>query len=131
MLFELFKAFDSIESSHKSIFFYEKSVFLHACATYSELPSNISTMICMEAREESTCFFKIVLKFKHLRESYSIFLVRFFYFINTIKSLEEIEKPIYLQTHSVFSIPTILKNNYVSLWIILYVDIENIIKKKI
>ena len=45
MLFDLFKAFDKIESSHKSFFFSEKTYnYLHACATCSDLSSNISTM---------------------------------------------------------------------------------------
>ena len=44
-LFDLFMAFDKIESGHKSdVFSPKRPVFLHACATYSELPSNISTM---------------------------------------------------------------------------------------
>ena len=38
LLFDLFKTFDQIESSHKS------SIFLNACATFSEVPSNVSTM---------------------------------------------------------------------------------------
>ena len=45
LLFDLLKAFDQIESIHKSDLFYPKiPTFLHACATCSELPSNISTM---------------------------------------------------------------------------------------
>jgi len=42
LLFDLFKAFDS------DIFLYFSSkipIMLHACATCSELPSNVSTMI--------------------------------------------------------------------------------------
>ena len=42
LLFDLFKAFDKIESSYKSDFKqFNKSIFLHACATCYELPSNI------------------------------------------------------------------------------------------
>ena len=45
LLFDLFKAIDQIESSHKSeVFSLKRLIFLHACATCSELPSNISTM---------------------------------------------------------------------------------------
>ena len=44
MLYDLFKAFDQIESSHKSEFFSPKRLmFLNAFETFSELPSNIST----------------------------------------------------------------------------------------
>ena len=39
LLFDLFKAYNFIEGSHKYDFF-----FLYACATYSELPYNISIM---------------------------------------------------------------------------------------
>ena len=47
LLSDLFKAFDLIESSHKSNFFAPKIhiFFLHANATCSELPSDISTMV--------------------------------------------------------------------------------------
>ena len=46
LLFEMFKTFDYFESSHKSDFFPPiRPIFLHGCATHSELPSNISTMI--------------------------------------------------------------------------------------
>ena len=46
LLFYIAQAFDQIEISHKSDFFSPKwPIFLHACATCSELPSNISTMI--------------------------------------------------------------------------------------
>ena len=42
LLFDLFKAFDYIESSHKSDVFSPKiHIFLHACVTSSELPFNI------------------------------------------------------------------------------------------
>ena len=45
MLFDLLKAFDKIESGQKSDFFAPiRPIFLHACATCSELPSNISSM---------------------------------------------------------------------------------------
>ena len=45
LLFGLFKAFDYIGSSRESDFFSPtRPIFLHACATYSKLPSNISTM---------------------------------------------------------------------------------------
>ena len=45
MLFDLLKAFDYLESHYKSDFFSQKRpIFFHACATCSELPSNISTM---------------------------------------------------------------------------------------
>ena len=45
MFFDLLKAFDNIDSSHKSdIFALKKPILLHACATCSELPSNIVTM---------------------------------------------------------------------------------------
>ena len=42
LLFDLFKAFHNIERSHKSD--PKRPIFLHACATCYELPSNISTM---------------------------------------------------------------------------------------
>ena len=47
-VFDLFKAFASIENSRKSdsFFFFKKTNFLHARATCSELPSNRSTMLC-------------------------------------------------------------------------------------
>ena len=35
------KAFGSIEVKSKKDFFFKKYLFLHACATYSELSSNI------------------------------------------------------------------------------------------
>ena len=44
LLFDLFKASEQIESSHKLEFFTKKPILLHACATCSELPSYISTM---------------------------------------------------------------------------------------
>ena len=45
LLFDLLQAFNYIESSHKSKIFSTKGpIFLHAYATCSELPSNISTM---------------------------------------------------------------------------------------
>ena len=42
-----------VESSHKSDFFFspKRPIVLHACATVSELPSNISTMVQIDARE--------------------------------------------------------------------------------
>ena len=46
VLFDLYKAIDDIESTHKSyLFLPERPIFLHACAICSELPSNISTLI--------------------------------------------------------------------------------------
>ena len=47
LLFDLYKAFDSIEFSHKSDYSstFEKTIFLHAFETFSELPSNISTKV--------------------------------------------------------------------------------------
>ena len=43
--FVLFKAFDWIENSDKLYFFSAKRpIYLHACTTCSELPSEISTM---------------------------------------------------------------------------------------
>ena len=45
LIFVLLKAFDWIESSHKSGSFSRKRlIFFHACASFSELPSNLSTM---------------------------------------------------------------------------------------
>ena len=45
-VFDLFKAFAFIESSHKfDIFFQKMPIFLHACTTCSELPYNKSTMV--------------------------------------------------------------------------------------
>ena len=42
----LFKAFDWIESSHKADFFSPKRpTFIYVCATCSELPSNMRTMV--------------------------------------------------------------------------------------
>ena len=46
LLSDLLKAFDEIESSHKSdIISPKRPIFIHVRATYSGLPSNISTMI--------------------------------------------------------------------------------------
>ena len=46
MLFNLFNAFDLVESSRTSdISSPKRPIFLHACETCSELPSDISTMI--------------------------------------------------------------------------------------
>ena len=47
LLFNLFKEFDKIDSSHKWEFFSssKRPVFLNACATCFELPSNLSTMV--------------------------------------------------------------------------------------
>ena len=43
-LFDLFKAFDWIENSHKSdLFSPKRPIFLNVCAMLHELPSNIST----------------------------------------------------------------------------------------
>ena len=42
LLFDLFKAFDLIESRHNLVFFSEKDI--HTCAQCSELASNIGTM---------------------------------------------------------------------------------------
>ena len=50
LLFELIKALDLIEISPKWL------IFPHACATGSELPSNISTMIAC-----SNCLFLFLL----------------------------------------------------------------------
>ena len=45
LLFDMFKAFDLIERRHELDYFFQKRlVFLHACATCSEIPTNISTM---------------------------------------------------------------------------------------
>ena len=42
---DLFKAFDEIECCHKSeVFSPKRPIFLHACATRSELLLNIRTM---------------------------------------------------------------------------------------
>ena len=62
LLFDLYKSFDKIKSSHKSEFFSSKRlIFLYAGATCSELPSNISTMGCFVCREMQIK--KIVAKF--------------------------------------------------------------------
>ena len=45
LLFDLFKAFDLIESSHNSIYFLEKSYFLNACAKCFKLPSNLTLVL--------------------------------------------------------------------------------------
>ena len=45
MLFDLFKAFDLIESSHKSNYFSRRHIFLRTCATCSKLPFNINTIV--------------------------------------------------------------------------------------
>ena len=46
LLFGLFKAFDKIKSRQRSKSFPQKRpIVLHVCATYSELPSNISTIL--------------------------------------------------------------------------------------
>ena len=46
LLFDMFKAFDYIESNYKLdiISPKKKSIFLHAFALYSKSPSNVSTM---------------------------------------------------------------------------------------
>ena len=46
LLYDLCKAFEFIESAVKNSMFliFKKPIFLHTCATYYELPSNISTM---------------------------------------------------------------------------------------
>ena len=44
MLFELFTAFDKIGRSHKLDFSPKRFIFLHNCATCSELPYDISTV---------------------------------------------------------------------------------------
>ena len=47
--------YDRIESSHNSDFFLQKiPVSLHACAMWSELPSNISTMARAISIEDPT-----------------------------------------------------------------------------
>ena len=48
LCFLMFKAFDVIKGSDKSYFFTMKALSLHACATCSELPSNISIMKWIE-----------------------------------------------------------------------------------
>ena len=45
LLFDLFKALDWIESSLKSDFL---RIFIHACATCSKQPFNISTMLYLK-----------------------------------------------------------------------------------
>ena len=46
LLFDLFKTFNKIESSYKSDFFlHKRPISHHACATSSELPSNISDIV--------------------------------------------------------------------------------------
>ena len=46
MFFDLFKAIDYIKSCHKTDFSPPKCpIFLHACATCSELPTNTNTMV--------------------------------------------------------------------------------------
>ena len=53
LLFDKFKAFDNIESSHRLFFFSQKRhVFLYACATCSELISNVSTMVQVVSRRK-------------------------------------------------------------------------------
>ena len=47
-LYELLKAFVSIENSHKSDFLSEKTYFRFTCATCSKLPSNKRNMEFME-----------------------------------------------------------------------------------
>ena len=50
MLFDMFKAFDYIrEQSQIGFFFSEKNYFLRACATCSELPFIISTMVVADS----------------------------------------------------------------------------------
>ena len=47
LLFDLYKVFDSIRTrawSHFGFFSLKRPAFLHACATCSELPYNISAM---------------------------------------------------------------------------------------
>ena len=47
-LFDMFKAFDLIESSHKSDFFLLKKTYFNLI--WSELPYNISTMVLLRIR---------------------------------------------------------------------------------
>ena len=44
LLFDLLKTFNWIESRKNLIFVSEITIFLHACATYYELPPIITTM---------------------------------------------------------------------------------------
>ena len=58
LLFDLCKSFDKFESSHKSDIFYPKRpIFLHACATGSELTSNIIIMIISKNHWVTFCTF--------------------------------------------------------------------------
>ena len=46
LLWYLFKAFDEIESSHKSDFLsLKRPIFLHACAAFIDFPSNMSWVL--------------------------------------------------------------------------------------
>ena len=52
LLFDLFKAFDWIESSHKTLIFSDMT--LHLCATCPELPYNICTIVCFTSHARAT-----------------------------------------------------------------------------
>ena len=45
MLCDMFNAFHQIERSHIECFNPKTHMFVHACATCSDLPSNIGTMV--------------------------------------------------------------------------------------
>ena len=78
LLFDLFKAFDKVESRQKSG--PKRRIFLHACSTCSELPSNISTMT--EKRESRSCSILQRQNFTFLslcRSNYLCLLFFFFY----------------------------------------------------
>ena len=57
----MFKVFDQIESSQNADS--EKPIFLHACYTCSELPSNISTM---DACKQAYVLFTVIDGKKHI-----------------------------------------------------------------
>ena len=66
-LFDLFKSFVQIESSHKSDFFQKKTLFIHTCATCFELHSNISIII----QEIVTCFITLIYSTKLVTTSWT------------------------------------------------------------
>ena len=74
LFFNLLKAFDLFQSSHKSdIFYLKRPIFLHACATCSELTSNISN----NRKQVQICnFFKtsynIINSFAHRKHGFYI-----------------------------------------------------------
>ena len=50
ILFDIFKTFDQIESSHGCFLSEKNTIFLHAFAPYSEIPYDIGTMDVVDSK---------------------------------------------------------------------------------